>query len=182
MSRRLDPEPLIRPARFAHFVLRTRKLEESIAWYETVVGMEVVHRNELLAFLTYDEEHHRLALVATPKAAELPPGAVGLDHVAYTFDTLGDLLRSYKRLAGLGIKPVWAINHGPTTSLYYADPDGNRVELQVDNFKSENELKSWMQSGAFARNPIGVEFDADKLVARYERGDPLEKLLQQGAA
>ena len=39
-----------------------------------------------------------------------------------------------------------------------------------------------MQSGAFARNLIGVEFDADKLVARYERGDPLEKLLQQGAA
>ena len=182
MSRRLDPEPLIRPARFAHFVLRTRKLEESIAWYETVVGMEIVHRNEFLAFLSYDEEHHRLALVVTPQEAEAPPGAAGLDHVAYAFDTLGDLLRTYKRLAGLGIKPVWSINHGPTTSLYYADPDGNRVEFQVDNFKSENELKSWMQSGAFARNPIGVEFDADKLVTRYERGDPLEKLLQQGAA
>ena len=98
MTRRLAPEPLVRPSRFAHFVLRTRHLEESIRWYETVVGMHVVHRNDFIAFLTYDEEHHRLALVATPQQAQAPPGAAGLDHVAYTFDTLGDLLGTYKRL------------------------------------------------------------------------------------
>lgn len=181
MARRLDPE-LVRPARFAHVVLRARDLEASIEWYRSVVGMEVVFRNELLAFLTYDEEHHRLALIRTPQQAGAPRGAAGLDHVAYAFDSLGDLLRTYKRLAAKGTEPVWSINHGPTTSLYYADPDGNRVEFLVDNFKTENELKSWMESGAFARNPIGVEFDPDRLAARYERGDPLERLLEQGAA
>ena len=40
MSRQLDSEIPIRPARFAHFVLRVRNLEESIAWYQMVVGME----------------------------------------------------------------------------------------------------------------------------------------------
>ena len=43
-------------------------------------------------------------------------------------------LYTYARLKGDGIEPYWCINHGPTTSLYYKDPDGNQIELQVDNF------------------------------------------------
>ena len=43
-------------------------------------------------------------------------------------------MSSYARLKGLGIEPDACVNHGVTTSLYYADPDGNQVELQVDNF------------------------------------------------
>ena len=182
MTRPLEPERTIRPAKFAHFVLRTRNLEESIAWYQTVVGMEVVHRNDFIAFLTYDGEHHRIALVKTPVATPAPPGSAGLDHVAYTLASLGDLLSTYLRLKAKGILPVWPINHGPTTSLYYADPDGNRVEFQVDNFATEEELKGWMKSGAFAANPIGVVFDPEKLVARYTRGDAIEELVRQGSA
>jgi len=53
--------------------------------------------------------------------------------------------------------------------------------LQVDNFATEAELKACMQSESFVRNPIGIEFDADKLLERYLRGDPIELLLQQGA-
>jgi hypothetical protein len=39
-----------------------------------------------------------------------------------------------------------------------------------------------MESEAFAANPIGVGFDPEKLVERYQRGDPIEELLQPGAA
>ncbi len=86
MSRTLDSESLIKPAKFAHFVLRVRNLDESIAWYQTVLGMEMVHRAETpkIAFMTYDDEHHRIALAETPVEAEITPGAPGLDHVAYT--------------------------------------------------------------------------------------------------
>jgi catechol-2,3-dioxygenase len=181
MERTLDTRSTIRPAKFAHFVLRVRNLEESIAWYQALLGMEVVHRNDFIAFLTYDDEHHRLALVKTPVAAA-PPGAPGLDHVAYTLASLGDLLSTYGRLKQKGILPVWPINHGLTTSLYYADPDGNRVEFQVEHFATEAELKGFMRSGAFAANPIGVTFDPERLLERYLRGDPLEELSKQGAA
>ncbi len=44
MARTLDSQTLIKPAKFAHFVLRVRNIEESIAWYQTVLGMEMVHR------------------------------------------------------------------------------------------------------------------------------------------
>lgn len=43
MPRTLDATRVIRPAKFAHFVLRVRDLAASIRWYETVLGMKVVH-------------------------------------------------------------------------------------------------------------------------------------------
>jgi catechol-2,3-dioxygenase len=182
MRRTLDAETLIKPAKFAHFVLRVRRLDESIAWYQTVLGMEIVHRADKIAFLSYDDEHHRLALAETPVATEIVPGAPGLDHVAYTLRSLGELLSTYRRLEAKGILPVWPINHGFTTSLYYADPDGNRVELQVEHFDTPEALRGFMESEAFAANPIGVEFDPATLARRYENGDPLEELYRQGSA
>ena len=182
MNRTLDTSRLVKPSRFAHFVLRVTDLQASIAFYEKLLGMRVVHQSSFIAFMTYDEEHHRIALVVTPVADQAPPGAAGLDHVAYTYPSLETLLGSYLRLKPLGIAPVWSINHGPTTSLYYADPDDNRIELQVDNFDSEKQAQEFVESAAFAANPIGVEFDPDQLVARFEAGDPIEELKKQGSA
>lgn len=182
MTRTLESTRAIRPAHFAHFVIRVRDLQSSIDWYEKVIGMEIVHRGEKLAFMSYDDEHHRVALAETPVEHSAPSGAPGLDHVAYTFETLGDLLSTYRRLEASGIKPYLPINHGPTTSLYYRDPDDNGIEFQVDNFETAAELKGWMQSEAFLANPLGVPFDPERLVERYLAGDPIGELLRQGAA
>jgi catechol 2,3-dioxygenase-like lactoylglutathione lyase family enzyme len=171
---------VLKPQKLAHVVRRTSRFDDMVRWYCTVLGAEVVHSDGTLAFLTYDDEHHRLAMVETP-AADAPRGAPGLDHVAYTLNSLGDLLSTYKRLAAKGILPVWPINHGLTTSLYYEDPQGCRVEFQVENFKTPRELRGFMEGPVFAKNPIGVTFDPAKLAARYEAGDPIEELLKQGA-
>ena len=156
-------------------------METSLAWYQTVLGMEVVHRTAMIAFLTYDHEHHRMALVQTPVQTDLPSGARGLDHVAYTLRSLGELLSTYRRLQAVGITPGLPINHGPTTSMYYQDPDGNGVEFQVENFDTTEELQAYMESDAFIANPLGNPFDPEKLVERYERGDPIEELLRPSA-
>jgi len=182
MNRRLDPRAKIRPARFAHFVLRVSDIQRAVAWYQDVLGMEMVHDAGKIAFMSFDEEHHRIALAETPVESEPSPGAPGLDHVAYAFDTLGDLLSTYKRLKAQGVEPFWPINHGPSTSLYYKDPDGNGVELFVDNFASEAELKGWMKTETFEANPIGVRFDPEKLIERYEAGDAMGELVKQGSA
>ena len=171
-----------RPAKFAHFVLRCTNLQASKQWYSTVLGARVVFENPSIAFLTYDDEHHRLALAQFGEVPQKPPHAAGLDHVAYTYDTLGDLLHNYERLKAADIKPVWCVNHGPTTSMYYADPDGNRVEMQIDNFPTVEELNGWFRSGEFEKNPIGVTFNPDKLVERYQGGASQEELVRQGAA
>jgi catechol-2,3-dioxygenase len=164
------------PRQLAHVVRRTARFEELVRWYCTVLGAEVVHSDGMLAFLTYDDEHHRLAVVSIPGLEEQPAMAAGTDHIAFTYANLGDLLYTYKRLEAAGIVPFWCINHGPTTSMYYKDPDGSRVELQVDNMPSIEAIDRWMRSGEFAANPIGVVFDPQDLVARYEAGEPIEEL------
>ena len=173
---------LVKPAHFAHFVVRVADLDRSIGWYRTVLGMEIVHRNPMIAFMTYDDEHHRMALVQVGDAEAMSKRAPGVDHVAYTLDSLGDLLSTYKRLKAEGILPAWPINHGLTTSIYYEDPDGLRVEFQVENFATKAELNGYMHSAAFAENPIGKDFDPDTLLERFENGDPMQELLQLGSA
>ena len=172
----------IPPVKMAHFVLRTKQLDELKAWYSTVLGAQVVVENPMMAFMTFDDEHHRLALIQNPNFADRPDNAVGLEHFAYTLRDLEALLHTYRRLADARIRPYWCVNHGPTTSMYYRDPEGNQVEFQVDNFPSVEELQAWFRSDAFAKNPIGVNFDPDKLLARWEAGEPLEDLVQQGSA
>ena len=51
----------IRPTKFAHVLYRTRRFEQMLRWYETVFDAKVQYQNPALAFLTYDDEHHRFA-------------------------------------------------------------------------------------------------------------------------
>jgi len=167
---------VVKPRQLAHVVRRTARFDDLVHWYCTVLGAEVVHSDGMLAFLTYDDEHHRIAIAGIPGLPEQPEMTAGTDHIAFTYEELGDLLHTFRRLKAAGIEPYWCINHGPTTSLYYKDPDGSRVELQVDNFPNADEANRWMRSGEFAANPIGVIFDPEELVARYEAGEPIETL------
>ena len=165
------------PKRLAHIVRRTSRFAELIAWYKTVLGAEVVHGDEMLAFLTYDDEHHRIAIAGLPGLEEQSAFAAGTDHVAFTYASLGDLFYTYERLKRERIEPFWCINHGPTISMYYKDPDGSRVELQVDTMATAESIDTWMRSGEFAANPVGIIFDPEDLLARYRAGEALEKLV-----
>ena len=91
--------------------------------------------------------------------------------MAFTYASLGDLVATYERLDKAGIRPVTCMNHGPTTSMYYADPDGNQVELQVDNYDTVEEAGKFFFSPAFARNPIGVDFEPSALAQRFHSGE-----------
>ena len=169
------------PAKFAHAVLATKQFQAMVDWYKTVLEAEVVHSNGMLAFMTYDDEHHRIAIAAVPGLEDKPRHSVGLDHLAYTYANLGDLVYTYERLKQAGILPVVTINHGPTTSIYYRDPDGNRVELQIDNFESVEELKGFFHSHAFEKNPIGVTFNPDELARDFHAGVPASELTKYDA-
>lgn len=172
----------ISPVKLAHFVLRSRHYQASIDWWKNLLGARIQFSSPFLCFLTYDEEHHRLAIVNTPDLEAPDLGAAGIDHVAFTYADLDSLLSNYERLKAAGVAPHLCINHGPTTSLYYRDPDGTQVELQVDNFPTLDEASAWFHSEAFRANPIGVVFDADIMVEKLRAGTPASVLLKQGSA
>lgn len=168
----------ISPEKFVHFVLRTGQVDKMAEWYKTVLAARIVFRDQRLCFLSYDDEHHRLALIQVPGLEPRDPNGTGTDHVAYSYRDLGELLATYRRLKAAGILPQWPINHGVTTSMYYRDPDNNRVELQIDNFASPAECQAYFQSQAFADNPVGVTYDPEQLCRNYEAGMPITELLR----
>lgn len=169
--------------KFAHVVYQTRRYDEMIAWYQTVFEAEVVHQDPALAFLTYDDEHHRFAFanlsLMKPEGERLGErGDIGVNHVAYTYADAGDLMKTYARLKAAGIMPYWPVHHGIALSLYYKDPDGNRMELQADCGTVE-EANAFMSSEAFASNPIGIRYDPDQLLQRYESGVSADILVRR---
>lgn len=174
--------PDVSPAAFAHAVLRTNKYAEQVKFYKTFLNAVPAFENDFLTFLRYDDEHHRIVIANMPFVVDQPnPPTVGLEHLAYTFNSMGELLGNYRRLKAVGIMPVWCINHGITTSIYYADHDGTMLETQFDNL-SVADADAFMSGNYFAQNPIGVDFDPELLIERYERGDPIEELIKQGSA
>ncbi len=125
----------IRPSKLAHVVIRSAKYEQTRDWYLQVLNAEIAFENEFVCFLRYDDEHHRIGIINSPPSAPLDDAAAGVEHVAFTFKDLGELLANYLRLKELGIDPFWPIIHGPTVSLYYRDPNRIKVELQYDVFE-----------------------------------------------
>lgn len=175
-------KPIV-PSKLAHYVIRAKRFEDMLAWYRKVFHMQTSFEAPVIAFLTYDDEHHRIAFLNTSHMPA-PSGEMttGIDHVAFTYASLSDQLLTWERLKAEGIEPFWCINHGITTSMYFHDPDGNEVELQCDNFPTMEQCKGWFSSEDFAANPIGVDYNPAVLLERLRKGDPVSELVKLGSA
>src|SRR5258708_12927142 len=142
------------PAKLAHVVLQTSKLEEMRDWYCAVLKGHVVYEGHGLSFVTFDDEHHRIAFMSPPVPLEArSPAAAGMHHVAYTFAKLDDLLDRCTDLKAQGIEPLAPVQHGVTTSIYYRDPDGNFVEMQVHNFPAPDEATAYITAPQLEDDP-----------------------------
>jgi len=166
------PRPLTVP-RLHHATFMTLDVDAMVHWYELVCGLQPVYYAEHAAWLTKDEANHRIALLRLP--GTLPPvdkpHRAGLHHTAFEYATFDQWLDKYIRLRDQGITPVICLDHGMTMSLYYADPDGNGVEIQVDNFRDWGKSKEWMwASQEFSEDQIGAPFDPEKLVEARQDG------------
>ena len=200
MTRKLPPARKA-PYKLAHVVLRVRDVDASVNYYQQLLGAWIVSdQRPFAAGLTFDEEHHRLALIGVPDAPVVADtGAIdassavtdaqgadldgisfsttaGLEHIAFTFDSLGSLLATYVEARDAGLRPTYCVNHGPTVSLYYTDPDGNKTELQIDSMPMEI-ADDWIHSDEGRANVIGWPFDPEDLLERYLSGESLAGLI-----
>jgi catechol 2,3-dioxygenase len=94
-----------------------------------------------------------------------------LQHVAFEYPRIDDLLGTYVRLKRLGIQPVLAADQGLQTAFYYKDPDHNIVELNVNNYGDEWTATEHMKTSPdFAANPMGAYDDPEKMIAARKTG------------
>ncbi|MFZ0228341.1 MAG: hypothetical protein WAL41_15685 [Mycobacterium sp.] len=79
----------------------------------------VVYQDQALCFITYEDEHHRVALMSPPVQLNCKrPTTASVHQVAYTVENVGALLDRYVRLRDQEIAPAVCIAHGVTTSIY----------------------------------------------------------------
>src|SRR5437588_1544242 len=119
--------------RLNHAVLYVRDVERTVHFYEEALGFKVIMGFPGAAFLQVPGSHndHDLGLFEVgPQAGPSPAGrtTVGLYHLAWEVETLGELAEVATRLGAMNAL-VGASDHGTTKALYAKDPDG--IEFEV---------------------------------------------------
>ncbi|AWB90728.1 extradiol dioxygenase [Salinibacterium hongtaonis] len=176
-SRTPRPRP-IRVPKLHHATFMTMEIDPMVRFYEAVCGLQPVFYSEHAAWLTNDEANHRIALLRIPgtKPPVDKPHTAGLHHTAFEYEDFDAWLDNYARLRDMGIMPAFCMDHGMTMSIYYNDPDGNGIEIQIDNFRDWGKSTEWMwASREFAEDQLGPQFDPDLLLeARAQGASPDE--------
>ncbi|MGW6174086.1 VOC family protein [Arthrobacter sp. NPDC055138] len=184
-ARNPKPRPISVP-KLHHATFMTLDVDAMVRWYELVCGLQPVYYAEHAAWLTNDEANHRIALLRLPgtKPPVDKPHTAGLHHTAFEYESFDQWLDNYARLRDQGILPAVNLHHGMTMSMYYIDPDGNGVEIQVDAWHDWAVSKEWMwASQEFSEDQMGPQFDPEQLLAARASGldfDTIQKKAYAG--
>jgi catechol 2,3-dioxygenase len=138
-------------AELGHVVLYVRALDPMVEFYTEVVGLQLSGRifHGRAAVLTGGRTHHELLLIEVGDAEGPPSGRrIGLYHIGWKVgNSLEQLRERYNHLTEVGYSIDGMADHTVSQSLYLRDPDGNEVELFVDDpdFDWQTD-SSWMEA------------------------------------
>lgn len=185
------------PDDFHHIAFKTTNYEAMVCFYKNLFGCEPLYQSDQMSFLTYDNEHHRIAIANTSEILndlnliermimkfklflnKKIPSIQGLDHVSYRINPIEKWFDFYFSAKERGLKPLWTINHGWISGIYYEDPDGNLVEIFFEHFRSAEEFKENI-SPDFEDEPIGTNMDIEVLYKMFKSGAPFLDLIKKG--
>lgn len=135
---------MVQPKRIGHVVLNVRDLAVSEHFYTEVLGFQVSLRRDGGTFLTCGKIHHDLALIQAPDDP-VPAGDLGLNHIAVQIEDMDALREVHRRLESYGAPIDHLTDHGMTKSVYFRDPDGNRVEYFFNTTETAEEGLAMMR-------------------------------------
>jgi catechol-2,3-dioxygenase len=107
-------------------------------FYTRVLGFTVTDSGELetprgklqFAFLSRDPKEHHQIVLATGKPADL--GFNTINQISFRMAEFSGLREMYRRVVAEKVKELYPASHGNALSVYFHDPEGNRIELFVD--------------------------------------------------
>lgn len=180
---------------FSEVVLKTSRFAVMKEWYENVLQTKAFFvRSDAkqaswtgawgIAFIRLYHSHpytQTLALFEIPAVegkSDNQRGEPGLHHMQLRFVSLEHLFTRFEAMRAQGTTPEICYNHGPGTSFYYRDPDGNMVELSAVNFDDEKDYLAYYSSESYRKNVSGIPIDPNEYVARYRNGTPQSELVR----
>ncbi len=134
-----------------HVVFYVRDLDRSVGFYTDCVGLQIKGRifQGRAAVLSGGSAHHELLLIEVGNAqGPLQGRRIGLYHVGWKVgESLPELKQTYQRIIDAGYELEGMSDHTVSQSLYLRDPDGNEIELFVDNPDYDwRNNHSWMEA------------------------------------
>ena len=162
---------MIQLTRIGHVNLRVADVERSKVFYRDVLGFRIAEEDPQHGgvFMTLGEDFHTLDLAQhpSPRTADMPgPQRVGVAHVAFQVASYAALREAYAALVEHGVKIDRAMDHINQRSIYFSDPDGNRLEIYYE------------MPGALQKFPDG-RGDGDGDLAVTAAGQPLPAWLSE---
>jgi catechol 2,3-dioxygenase len=151
-------------ADIGHVHLKVSDIDRALDFYVGVLGFEEQARmGDQAAFVSAGGYHHHIGLNTWESKGGSPPpaGTTGLYHFAIRFPTRAALAEAVKGVVDAGIR-IGGSDHGVSEAVYFADPDGNGIELYWDRPQEE-----------WPRTPDGSR------VAMYSRPLDLQGLLAE---
>src|SRR3954447_25547564 len=119
----------------SHFEIRARDPAAMEKFYTEILGFIVSDRGVLnagpmqgreLIFLSHSpDEHHQIVLIPS----DVTDQGGGIGHVAFRVDSLDEVRRVYEKVRELPHARPEPVSHGNTWSVYFRDPEGNRIEI-----------------------------------------------------
>ena len=106
------------------------------------------------------------ACAGTPETGQGPARPVGVAHIAFQVASYEVLGEAYRMLLEYGVRIDRAMDNVNQRSIYFADPDGNRLEIYYEI------------PGALARFPEG-RGDQNYELAVSHAGEPLPAWLSE---
>jgi catechol 2,3-dioxygenase len=127
---------MIRLKKLGHIQLRVTDLERSKAFYRDVLGFRVSEQDPKHGdlFMTLGEDFHTLDMAQHENSETVNSKArpLGVAHIAFQVASYEALGEAYRTLLQHGVSIVHAMDHTSQRSIYFADPDGNRLEIYYE--------------------------------------------------
>ena len=147
---------------FSHMGFYVRDLERMARFYKDVMCFTETDRGDIgpvqLVFLSREpSEHHQLVL-ASGRPADLSFSVI--NQISLRVPDLATLREVKNRVsADPGVHELLCATHGNAVSIYFRDPEGNRLEVFLDTpWYCEQPL----------REPIDLDQPDDVIMARAE--------------
>jgi catechol 2,3-dioxygenase len=120
-----------------HVLLRVADQEASKRFYRDVLGFRIAEEDPQHGgvFMTLGDTFHTLDLAQHPAPAQAPRpqrAQIGLGHIAFRVDSYAALRQAYSHLLAHGVAIQRAAHHVNQRSFYFADPDGNTLEIYYE--------------------------------------------------
>ncbi|PMC40212.1 glyoxalase [Bacillus sp. UMB0899] len=117
--------------------LKVLDLIRSLAFYQDILGFQILEKSEKRAILTADGKTALLEIEQPDDVIPKQPRTTGLYHFALLLPSRSDLGSVLKHLLKLKYPLQGGSDHLVSEALYLADPDGNGIELYVDRSPSQ---------------------------------------------